>query len=219
MCIHRINFNNPLSTLKFNLLFSLSLLLFLKAINVIRRMYCEWLGVCHGWMFQVTCIHGKTPAQVHPDPVAVRPRLQIILGIPRTVIMLTPLTLSVRIREEKATKVGMPPALLNPASKALISKSGPPHDHFNWLVVERCAEYGLALLVGYFFTFMISANCTSESALQYETFFVVFASLIACVRKSFRGKKNNPSFEKFCATYFCRNRNLELRLVVIVRWK
>lgn len=82
-------------------------------------------------MFQVICIHGRTPAQVRPDPAAVRLRLQITLGTPRIVITRTPLILSVRIKEEKATKVGMPPALLNPVSKALISKSGPPHDHFN----------------------------------------------------------------------------------------
>ena len=60
------------------------------------------------------------------------------------VITLTPVILSVRIKEEKATKVGMPPAPLNP-SKALISKSGPPHDHFNWYAMEICAEWlGLA---------------------------------------------------------------------------
>lgn len=96
-------------------------------------------------MLQVTCIRGKTPVQVRQDPAAVRPRLQIILGTLRTVIMLILLILSVRIREAKTVKVGMPPALLNPASKALISKSGPPHDHFNWLELERCAEWlGLA---------------------------------------------------------------------------
>lgn len=82
-------------------------------------------------MLQVTCIRGKIPVQVHQDPAAVRLRLQIILGTLRTAIMLILLILSVRIKEEKIVKVGMPPALLNPASKALISKSGPPHDHFN----------------------------------------------------------------------------------------
>lgn len=102
-------------------------------------------------MFQVICIHGRTPAQVHLDPAAVRRRLQITLGTPRIVITRTPLILSVRIKEEKATKVGMPPALLNPVSKALISKSGPPHDHFNWLMVERCAEW-LGLARGLFLT-------------------------------------------------------------------
>lgn len=81
-------------------------------------------------MLQVTCIRDKPPAQVHLGPVAVQLRLQIILATPHMVITLTPVILSVHIREEKATKVGMPPALLNP-SKALISKSGKPHDHFN----------------------------------------------------------------------------------------
>lgn len=95
-------------------------------------------------MFQVTCIHDRPPAQVHLGPVAVQLKLRIILGTLHMVITLTPVILSVRIKEEKATKVGMPPAPLNP-SKALISKSGPPHDHFNWPVMERCAEWlGLA---------------------------------------------------------------------------
>lgn len=85
----------------------------------------------YGRMFQVTCTRDRTLAQVHPGPAAVRPRLQITLGIPHTVIMPTPLILNVRIRVEKAIKVGMPPAPLNLANKALISKSGPPHDHFN----------------------------------------------------------------------------------------
>lgn len=82
-------------------------------------------------MLQVTCIRGKIPVQVRQDPAAVRPRLQIILGTLRTVIMPILLILNVLIKEEKIVKVGMPPALPNPASKALISKSGPPHDHFN----------------------------------------------------------------------------------------
>lgn len=95
-------------------------------------------------MFQVTCIHDRQPPQVHLGPVAVQLKLRITLGTPHMVITLTPVILSVRIKEEKATKVGMPPAPLNP-SKALISKSGPPHDHFNWPVMERCAEWlGLA---------------------------------------------------------------------------
>lgn len=95
-------------------------------------------------MFQVTCIRDRPPVQVHLGPVAVQLKLRIILGTLHMVITLTPVILSVRIKEEKATKVGMPPALLNP-SKALISKSGPPHDHFNWSVMERCAEWlGLA---------------------------------------------------------------------------
>lgn len=78
----------------------------------------------------MTFIHDKTPVQVRLGPAAVRLRLQIIPAIPHTVIMLTPLILSVRIREEKAIKVGMPPAPLNLANKVLILKSGPPHDHF-----------------------------------------------------------------------------------------
>jgi len=82
-------------------------------------------------MLQVTCIRGKIPVQVRQDPAAVQPRLQITLGTLHTVIMLTLRTHNVRIREEKIVKVGMPPALLNPASKASILKSGPPHDHFN----------------------------------------------------------------------------------------
>ncbi|TGZ56504.1 Uncharacterized protein DBV15_07142, partial [Temnothorax longispinosus] len=79
----------------------------------------------------VTCIRGKIPVQVRQDPAVVRPRLQITLGTLHTVITLILLNLSVRIKEEKIVKVGMPPVLLNPASKALISKSGLPHDYFN----------------------------------------------------------------------------------------
>jgi len=102
-------------------------------------------------MFQVICTHGKIRAQVRLDPAVVRQKLRIILGILRIVITRTLLILNVRIREEKATKVGMPPALLNPASKALISKSGPPHDHFNWSMIEKCAEW-LGLARGLFLT-------------------------------------------------------------------
>lgn len=121
-------------------------------------------------MFQVTCIRDKTLAQAHPGPAAVRLKLQITLGIPHTVIMPTPLILSVRIRAEKAIKVGMPPAPLNLASKALISKSGPPHDHFNWAVAERCAEW-LGLARGLFLTSYSETqlqNCTSIVSLRYE---------------------------------------------------
>lgn len=82
-------------------------------------------------MFQVTCIRDKTPAQVRLGPAVARLRHRTTLAILHTVITLTPLILSVRIKEEKATKVGMLPAPLNLANKALISKSGPPHDHFN----------------------------------------------------------------------------------------
>ena len=96
-------------------------------------------------MLQVTCIRGKIPVQVRQDLAAVQPRLQIILDILHTVITLILLILSVRIKEEKIVKVGTLQALLNPASKASILKSGPPHDHFNWLELERCAEWlGLA---------------------------------------------------------------------------
>lgn len=159
-------------------------------------------------MFQVTCIRDKTLAQAHPGPAAVRLKLQITLGIPHTVIMPTPLILSVRIRAEKAIKVGMPPAPLNLASKALISKSGPPHDHFNWAVAERCAEW-LGLARGLFLT--------SYSETQLQT---VRRSWACAMRRDIPCCFTRHHARQKCyleisvvwwilryVTYFCRSRN------------
>lgn len=81
---------------------------------------------------QVTCIRGRQPDQERRDLAAARPRHRTTPDTPGTVTTRTRLILSVLIKPARAAKVGMPPALLNPASKALISKSGPPHDHFNF---------------------------------------------------------------------------------------
>lgn len=84
-----------------------------------------------GAMFQVTCIRGKQRARVRLVRVAARQRLRTTVIQVTLEVTRTPRIHNVRTRVGKATKVGMPPAPLNLASKALISKSGPPHDHFN----------------------------------------------------------------------------------------
>lgn len=148
-------------------------------------------------MFQVTCTHDRTLVRAHLGQAAVRLRLLITLGTLRTAIMLTLLILSVPIKEEKATKVGMPPAPLNLASKALISKSGPPHDHFNWLVVEKCAEW-LGLAHGLFLTLYSEQLQTVDrksAALWFETFLVVSCHYCA-LGIPFR----NLWFKELCAT-------------------
>lgn len=154
-------------------------------------------------MFQVICTRGRTPAQVRPGPAAVPLRLRITLGTPRIVITPTPPILSVRIKEEKATKVGMPPAHLNPVSKALISKSGPPHDHFNWLMVEKCAEW-LGLARGLFLTlYWGQLYLIVKSALWYETFLaallVTYLYLPCALGLSLFIDKRSTLFKEFCA--------------------
>lgn len=94
----------------------------------IRGLSQYWMV---GW-FQVICIHDKRRALVRQDQAAVQQRHPITVATLVTLVVL-PIQIihSVPIRVAIATKVGMLQAPQNLANKALITKSGPPHDHFN----------------------------------------------------------------------------------------
>lgn len=104
--------------------------------QIVCQRKCNKLLIYYWWVLQVTCTPDKLLDLELLALVAVQPRLRTTVGTPVMVVTRIRVILSVLIKAEKATKVGMQPALLNPASKALISKSGPPHDHFNLFAKE-----------------------------------------------------------------------------------